>query len=242
MKLGPLSDRQRLVIWGTLCLAMLPILYPMPAHYAWDGEGWNRTSYYARAEKRTFLWDYDWFGSTRPDMRRIATEAVVVLLMGMGLAFCLKDKAARRTDAPNPGVRETIPESSPERQVGLWILDDALEMLKQSSFWSAASLEEKLVITASEDSEKRYETPEHIALEILQWFKFRYFEVWQATGAKGSPFDTIDLTGPGASEQMERVTCWLTIKGIESVLGELARPFGDGAKFIVSLPEKPEQP
>src|SRR5271165_3516631 len=88
MELGPLSDRQRFVIWGTLCLAVLPILYPMPAHYAWDGDGWNRTSYHARADQRNFLWDYDFFGNTRPDMRRMATEAVLVFVMGMGLAFC----------------------------------------------------------------------------------------------------------------------------------------------------------
>jgi hypothetical protein len=45
----------------------------------------------------------------------------------------------------------------------LWIVDDALEMLKQSSFWSAANLEEKLVVTTDDGGEKAYETSEHVA-------------------------------------------------------------------------------
>ena len=42
--------------------------------------------------------------------------------------------------------------------------------------------------------EKAYETSEHVAVEVLQWFKFRFFDAWQAMGAKGSAFDGTGLT------------------------------------------------
>jgi len=237
VKLGPLSERQRFVIWATLCVAALPLLYPMPAHYAWNGDGWNRTSYHGRNDKRTFLWDYDFFGSTRPDLLRTATETIVVLAMGMGLVFCIRPHGAKAPNASKSDIRPGR-ESASETRIELWIMDDALGMLKKSSLWSAENLAAKLVMTADEGGEKRYETTEHIARQILQWFKFRYFDVWQATGGKNSPFDAIDLTGSDSSTQMERVTCWLTIKGIEGALGESAKAFGDGAQFQVTVPHQ----
>ena len=238
VKLGPLSEKQRFIVWATLCVAALPVLYPMPAHYVWNGDGWNRTTYHGRNDNRTFLWDYDFFGNTRPDLLRTITETIFVLAMGMGLVFCLRSQGARSAETSESGVRHPLSESAPEPKVGLWIMDDALEMLKKSSLWSAENLEAKLVMTADESGEKRYETPEHLAVQILQWFKFRFFDVWEATGGKGSPFDAIDLTGSDSSKQMERVTCWLTIKGIESALGESAKVFGDGAPFQVTTPHQ----
>jgi hypothetical protein len=150
-------------------------------------------------------------------------------------------EAARSFEASKVVARPSLPESSPEREIEFWMMDDALEMLKSSSFWSAAGLEGKLVVRASEGAEKLYETQEHIASQVLQWFKFRYFDVWQATGAKGSPFDAIDLTGADGSKQMERVTCWMTIMGIGSALGELAKPFGHDFQLRVTLPPESER-
>ncbi len=239
MKFGPLSGRQRLVVWATLCLAVLAILYPMPAHYTWEGDSWERSSYHSRTDSRGFLWDYEFFGSTRPDLWRTATETLFVLVMGLGLCFCIRTEVATGPGGARSSADDVLG-SVVDRTVVLWMIDDAVEMLKKSSFWCAAKLEEKLILTANEGGEKAYETSEQVAIELLQWFKFRFFDAWQATGGKGSAFDGIDLTGADSAKQMERVNCWLTMTAIESALGETARRFGNGAPLPIRVLQDPK--
>jgi hypothetical protein len=110
MKFSPLSQVQRVVIWASLSLALLAVLYPCPVLYVWvdDTSGilrafggsrghWEKTHItryemkrYGHDTSRSRLWDFGFYGSVRPDYLRMATEAALVLLIGGGLVVALK--------------------------------------------------------------------------------------------------------------------------------------------------------
>jgi hypothetical protein len=94
-----------LVIWATVSVALVALLYPNRAFYEWSNESnrWERMSQrdagqYRYDTRRTFVWDIDsrtmrW-GESRhkeePNILRAFSEAAAVLTMGIGLAFILK--------------------------------------------------------------------------------------------------------------------------------------------------------
>ena len=87
MKFSPLSQVQKIVIWASLSLALLAVLYPAPALYTWTGARWERSRSYQG--NRRYLWGSNYYNderrSERPDYRRMAREATFVLLIGGGL-------------------------------------------------------------------------------------------------------------------------------------------------------------
>jgi hypothetical protein len=99
-----LSQVQKIVIWASLSLALLAVLYPAPVLYRWTGERWERSTRYQLrrselrlsgfADNRRRLWGSDFYNgdrlSERPDYGRMATEVSVVLLIGGGLVVVLK--------------------------------------------------------------------------------------------------------------------------------------------------------
>jgi hypothetical protein len=90
---------QKVIIWASLSLALLAILYPSPALYRWTGERWERLTHYqvkrsAFDDTRRYLWGFDFYNderlSERPNYGRMAREVTVVLLIGGGLVVALK--------------------------------------------------------------------------------------------------------------------------------------------------------
>jgi hypothetical protein len=89
----------KLVIWATLSLVLLAILFPVPEHYYWfEGNVWDRAMGSSGWQKqnppakndRQFLFDLDFHGRKRPNFVRMAGESIAALLIGGGLAFAIR--------------------------------------------------------------------------------------------------------------------------------------------------------
>jgi len=103
LKLKPsLSRVQKIVIWATLSLSIVPVLYPLPKYFSWTGVEWLDLSSEPRYRERhglrsdrTFIFDLEMYGAARPNFVRMATESGVILIVGLGLAAALgRSKAA----------------------------------------------------------------------------------------------------------------------------------------------------
>jgi len=95
IKLPRLSRAQQIILWGTLSVMALAILYPAPELYWWSGDGWvktNRSSGQDNRYRRMPLVDYESFGDTRPDYTRAGAECVVTGLIGGGLIWAIRQR------------------------------------------------------------------------------------------------------------------------------------------------------
>jgi len=91
MGFSPLSRAQKIVIWASLSLALLAVLYPGPS--------FRRTSRYGFDDSRRFLGDFNQpfiWNIMRPNYLRMATEVIVILLIGGGLVVALKGGRAMK--------------------------------------------------------------------------------------------------------------------------------------------------
>ena len=91
-----LSTVQKIVIWATLSLSILPVLYPLPKYFLCTGGEWLDLSSEPRyrerkglRDDRAFIFDLGMYGEARPNFVRMATESGAILFIGLGLAAAL---------------------------------------------------------------------------------------------------------------------------------------------------------